>query len=144
MICYMNKIELKKALFLFIKINKRKPNISIFVLFGATGGRRKEQTKFVTEQRAQRILIPIKKVLQHFKVQRVWRASHHFELSLKVKSKVASGNGTINIHPKIGWFFIFGYNPSFTGYAQVRLFLDLPVLHILLTTHKWVAWVKYT
>ena len=49
MIYYMVKIELKKALFLFIKINKRKPNISIFVLFGAIRGRRKEQTKFVTE-----------------------------------------------------------------------------------------------
>ena len=49
----------------------------------------------------------------------------------------------INIQPHSGWYFIFGHSPNTTGNAQVRLFLGLPAMQLLLTTHKWVPWVEH-
>ena len=50
----------------------------------------------------------------------------------------------INIPPCNGGFFIFGHSPNTTGYAQVRFLIGLPAMQLLLTTHKWVPWVKQT
>ena len=44
----------------------------------------------------------------------------------------------INIHPHSGWFFLFGQSPNITGCTQVCLSIDLPVMQLLLATHKWV------
>ena len=49
---------------------------------------------------------------------------------------------TINIPPLHGGYFIFGHSPNTTGCAQVRFFIGLPAMQLLLTTHKWVPWVK--
>ena len=47
-------------------------------------------------------------------------------------------NIAINIHPHSGWFFLFGQSPNTTGCTQVCLLIDLPVIQLLLATHKWV------
>ena len=49
----------------------------------------------------------------------------------------------IKIHPRSGWFFLFGHSPKRNRQRTSASYVGLPAMQLLFTTHKWVPWVKY-
>ena len=52
-------------------------------------------------------------------------------------------NAQINIHPRSGWFFIFGYNPKLYWRGTSALVLTCQSCICYLPTRKRVPWVKH-
>ena len=46
--------------------------------------------------------------------------------------------------PYNGEYFIFGHSPTLYRRGTSDLFIGLPAMYLLLTTHKWVLWVEHT
>lgn len=63
--------------------------------------------------------------------------------STEIKKRTLHGERfIIKIHPRSGWYFIFGQSPKRYWQRTSASFIGLPAMQLLLITHKWVLRVK--